>query len=182
MTGIAIGKKLRALRIRNGLTQEELANRAELSKGYISQLEGDQTSPSIATLMDILECLGTDLQSFFNDKPAEQIVFTAEDSFRKEDAGSGHSITWIVPNCQKNDMEPIILDLEPGGRSPEEDPHSGEEFGYVLSGTVVIHIGDRSVKAHKGDCFYYSPDKEHFIENKAKQKASVLWVASPPSF
>ena len=182
MTGIAIGKKLRALRIRNGLTQEELANRAELSKGYISQLEGDQTSPSIATLMDILECLGTDPQSFFSDKAAEKIVFTAEDSFSKEDAETGHSITWIVPNCQKNDMEPIILDLEPGGRSPEEDPHSGEEFGYVLSGSVVIHIGDRSEKARKGDCFYYSPDKEHYIENKSRQKASVLWIAAPPSF
>ena len=54
-----IGLKLKELRILKGLTQEELADRAELSKGFISQLERNLTSPSIATLMDILQCLGT---------------------------------------------------------------------------------------------------------------------------
>ena len=54
-----IGKKIRELRIQIGLTQEELADRAELSKGFISQVERNLTSPSIATLTDILQCLGT---------------------------------------------------------------------------------------------------------------------------
>ena len=54
-----IGEKIKELRVRSGLTQEELADRAELSKGFISQLERDNTSPSITTLLDILQCLGT---------------------------------------------------------------------------------------------------------------------------
>lgn len=62
---MSIGSKLKALRILKGLTQEELADRAELSKGFISQLERDLTSPSIATLMDILQCLGTTIGEFF---------------------------------------------------------------------------------------------------------------------
>ena len=60
-----IGEKLRRLRTEKQLTQEELANRCELSKGFISQLENDLTSPSIATLIDILEILGTNLRDFF---------------------------------------------------------------------------------------------------------------------
>ena len=60
-----IGSKIKALRIVNGLTQEELADRAELSKGFISQLERDLTSPSIATLSDILQCLGVSVSEFF---------------------------------------------------------------------------------------------------------------------
>lgn len=60
-----IGNKIRELRIEKNLTQEELANRAELSKGFISQLERNLTSPSIATLIDILQCLGTNLTEFF---------------------------------------------------------------------------------------------------------------------
>ena len=55
-----IGVKIKQLRQQRGLTQEELASRTELTKGFISQLERDLTSPSIATLMDILEALGTD--------------------------------------------------------------------------------------------------------------------------
>ena len=75
MPGFAIGSKIRDLRIKNGLTQEELANRSELSKGFISQVESEQTSPSIATLVDILECLGTNLRDFFSESAEEKIVF-----------------------------------------------------------------------------------------------------------
>ena len=60
-----IGLKLKELRILKGLTQEELADRAELSKGFISQVERNLTSPSIATLMDILQCLGASTADFF---------------------------------------------------------------------------------------------------------------------
>ena len=62
---IQICEKIKELRIRNGLTQEELADRAELSKGFISQLERDLTSPSISTLEDILQCLGISVSEFF---------------------------------------------------------------------------------------------------------------------
>ena len=59
-----IGERLRELRIQRGLTQEELADRCELSKGFISQVERELASPSIATLKDMLECLGVTLQFF----------------------------------------------------------------------------------------------------------------------
>jgi transcriptional regulator with XRE-family HTH domain len=61
-----IGNKIKRLRLEYGLTQEELADRCELTKGYISQLERDLTSPSIATLKDILDCLGSSIPEFFN--------------------------------------------------------------------------------------------------------------------
>ena len=70
-----IGIKIKSLRLQCGLTQEELADRCDLTKGYISQLENDIASPSIATLIDILSALGSDLKSFFNDDSDEQIVF-----------------------------------------------------------------------------------------------------------
>jgi len=82
---LKLGNKLRRLRQKRNLTQEELADRCELSKGFISQVERDLTSPSIATLADILESLGTDLKSFFEDDD-EQIVFSSEEMFLKEDS------------------------------------------------------------------------------------------------
>ena len=69
---MSIGKKIKALRTLCGLTQEELADRCELTKGYISQLENDLTSPSISTLTDMLVALGTDLKTFFSDE--EEII------------------------------------------------------------------------------------------------------------
>ena len=150
-----IGLKLKELRILKGLTQEELADRAELSKGFISQLERNLTSPSIATLTDILQCLGTTLGEFFNETPEEQIVFGRSDYFEKTDSELKNEIKWIIPNAQKNVMEPIMLTLEPGGETYPDNPHEGEEFGYVLQGTVTIHLGNKIHKAKKGDVSHF---------------------------
>src|SRR5512133_243053 len=132
-----IGEKIKSLRQQNQLTQEELADRCELSKGFISLLERDMTSPSIATLTDILSCLGTDLRQFFSDlgEGAErQVVFREEDYMVKRDAETASEICWLIPTAQKNEMEPILVTLEPGGATFPDRPHEGEEVGYVLQG------------------------------------------------
>lgn len=175
-----IGKKLKGLRIMKNLTQEELADRAELSKGFISQIERNLTSPSISTLMDILQCLGTDLKEFFSDSEDSQIVFRKSDYFEKTDAELKNTIQWIIPNAQKNIMEPILLTLEKGGQTYPDNPHEGEEFGYVLQGSIAIHLGNKLYRARKGESFYFTPDKKHYLTSKTG--AIILWVSSPPSF
>ena len=69
-----LGKKIRQMRNQKNLTQEELADRCELTKGYISQLENDLNSPSIATLTDILAALGSNLSEFFREEAEEKIL------------------------------------------------------------------------------------------------------------
>jgi len=88
-----------------------MADRCELSKGFISQVERNLASPSIATLTDMLECLGTTLPEFFTvDKADEKTVFSPQDMFEKlDDDTLKGSITWLIPNAQKNDMEPILV-------------------------------------------------------------------------
>jgi len=177
-----IGEKIKYLRIKTGLTQEELANRCELTKGFISQIEREITSPSIATLIDILESLGTNLKDFFNDNLDEKVVFGKEDVFIKHDNDRKHIIKWLIPNAQKNAIEPILMHLEEGGVSAEDDPHAGEEFGYVISGSINLYLGNRKYKVKKEESFYFKPNLVHKVENAGKSKAIVLWISSPPSF
>lgn len=177
-----IGKKIKAMRLQKGLTQEELADRTELSKSFISQVERDQTSPSIATLIDILQALGTDLKSFFNDEADTQIVFSPDDFFEKADDDLKNTTEWIIPNAQKNQMEPIRVTIQPGGSTYMDNPHEGEEFGYILAGTVTLHLGQRSLRAKKGETFYFKARSPHYIENKGKTPASLIWVSTPPQF
>ena len=165
-----IGSKIKELRIANGLTQEELADRSELSKGFISQMENNLTSPSIATLIDVLQCLGTDLKHFFSDDEDKQIVFSKEEYFEKTDEELKNNIQWIIPNAQKNIMEPILLTLEAGGATYPDNPHEGEEFGYVLSGTVQIVLGNRSFKAKKENHFITMQNISIILNQKTGQK------------
>jgi transcriptional regulator with XRE-family HTH domain len=177
-----IGAKIKELRLENALTQEELANRCELTKGFISQIENNLTSPSISTLSDMLEVLGTDLGEFFRDEEQEAYVFTQEDFYEKFDEENQFTIKWIVPNAQKYEMEPIIIELLPGGKSHEDKPHSGEEFGYVLEGKIVLRVGSKRLVVKSGQSFYYMANKYHYIENISNEVAKVLWVSTPPMF
>ena len=177
-----IGDKLRRLRLQRGLTQAELADRCELSKSFISLLERDLTSPSLDTLSDLLETLGSDLPTFFA-KADEKIVFGAENIFVKEDAeGLKGMIKWLIPSAQKNQMEPILLEMAPGGETEEDDPHEGEEFGYVLSGAIRIVLGDRTERVRRDESFYFRPSAPHKLVNAGKAPCRVLWVSTPPSF
>ncbi|NLL56376.1 MAG: helix-turn-helix domain-containing protein [Clostridiales bacterium] len=177
-----IGAKIKAIRLQRGLTQEELAHRCELTKGYISQLENEIASPSIATLMDILNVLGVTLQSFFTEPKKEKIVFGKNDFFESKN-GSGKNL-WLIPNSQKNEMEPIILELPQGGESELRLPFEGEEFGYILEGRVEIELGNQKFvyKAKKGEAFYIDGKYEHKLRNIFKGRSRVLWVTTPSNF
>lgn len=177
-----IGEKLRLLRIRRGLTQEDMADRCELSKGFISQVERNLASPSIATLTDMLECLGSSLSQFFSEEKDEKTVFTPQDMFVKEDEQLRGSITWLVPDAQKNTMEPILVDLGEEGRSYELLPHQGEEFGYVLSGSIFLVDGETKTRVRAGSSFCLHPHETHYLMNAGKTRAKILWISTPPSF
>jgi transcriptional regulator with XRE-family HTH domain len=177
-----IGHRIKELRIFYGLTQQELADRLELSKGFISQLERNLTSPSVGTLLDVIQILGTTPAEFFADGEPEQIVFKHEDYFEKESEEQHSLIEWLVPNAQKDSMEPVRLTLKPGGISDIYMPHEGEEFGYVLKGSIRIYYGTKTYNAKQGESFYLKSGKKHHIENHGKGDAVLIWVTTPPSF
>ena len=178
-----IGEKLRQLRLQRGLTQEDMADRCELSKGFISQVERNLASPSIATLTDMLECLGSSLSLFFKEDKNEKTVFTPQDMFVKEDDELLHgATTWLVPNAQKNSMEPILVEMSEGGETYPLPPHEGEEFGYVLAGTVFLVTGEKKTRVRTGCSFCIHPRETHDLMNAGKTKARVLWVSNPPIF
>lgn len=181
-TSMDIGKRMKELRIQYGLTQQELADRSELTKGFISQLERNQNSPSIGTLLDIIQCLGTTPAEFFTDEEPEQIVFEKDDYFEKISEDGNKKIEWIIPNAQKNSMEPVRLTLKPGGSSDTHLPHAGEEFGYVLKGTVRVFYGGKTYTVRAGESFYFQAGKKHRLENNGNRDAILIWVSTPPSF
>lgn len=174
-----IGHKIKELRLRNDLTLSELASRCEVTKGFLSQLERDLTSPNITTLENILEALGTNLSEFFREEPEEQVVFGKEDIFIDE--RENETVEWIVPNAQKNAMEPIIITIKPHAKTSVISSHNGEEFGYVLKGQILL-VSDRKYKVKAKEVFYISGKKSHYLYNPTTSDARVLWITNPPMF
>ncbi len=176
-----VGHRIRQLRAMNNLTQEELASRCELTKGYLSQLENDLATPSLPTLQDIVVALGTNLSQFFKeDETQEKIIFHQEDFF--VDERDGCTVHWVVPNAQKNDMEPIIIEISPGCVSQTMQPHEGQEFGLVLAGSATLVNGKKEFPVRKGETFYIRGDDEHYLKNESTHPARILWICTPPLF
>jgi len=175
-----IGQKIKNLRLAAELTQSELADRAQLTKGFISQIENDQTSISLDSLVDILEALGVGLSEFFAEGEEDvRIAFTQAERISLEGRGA-KVFDLLVPGSTNNLMDPILVTLDPGESLPAEEPHSGEEFGYVLSGQLVIRFGKKSHRIRKDEVFYLEADKRHQFMNKGRTKATFIWVTTPP--
>jgi len=176
-----IGSKIKALRLASELTQEELANRARLTKGFISQLENEkfQTSISLDSLADILDALGVSLSEFFDDARGTPVIYRVADRIQVDNTGAS-SFELLIPGSTNNLMDPILVNLKAGEKLARRDPHSGEQFGFVLKGTITVILNKKNYNVSRNSCFYFKSNQPHQIINKSDGEASLLWVTSPP--
>ncbi len=181
-TTLKIGEKIKRLRKANNLTQEELANRAYLTKGFISQLERDLTSPSIVTLKGILDVLGEELADFFRDVKHESVLFDKRARVLSSTSTEQMRVELLVPSAQNRIMDPVLVSLDSGTSTATHLGHEGEEFGFLLQGRVTLWVDQVAYPLRKGDCFYFGSDSEHRLHNSGKTRAKLLWIVSPPVF
>ena len=177
-----IGERIRNLRQLSNLTQEELAERAGLTKGFISQVERDLTSISLDSLIQILGALDENISEFFRDSTGEEKIVYRENDRVVIEKDKIQRFELLVPGSTNRRLEPILLTLRKEQATPKERPHEGEEFGYVLRGRVILRFGKEVLKLKTGECFYLSAEKEHWLQNTSSKEAIILWISSPPSF
>lgn len=174
-----IGQKIKSLRLKKGLTQEELGERTDLTKGHISQLERDLNSPSIETLFSLLEVLGTTPKEFFDEpKKNVRVVYTKEDQTVFTDDDLRYSIRWLVPRSNENEMEPVHMTFDKKGEFKRFEPSLSETFIYVLSGKIMLELGDECYTASKGDAIYYDASAPHHLSNVFDGKSELILVAT----
>jgi transcriptional regulator with XRE-family HTH domain len=176
-----IGSRLRAARRARGITIAELASAADLSNGFISLLERDETNASVATLLRICELLGVRIGSLF-EQPRTSLV-------RKRDrevvnfGGFGVEDVVLTPRWERS-LEVIESTIEAGGRSGDE-PHAFEadaELIYVLKGSLDLTMGDEVHRLRPGDALLIDPRDAHSWVNPSRTSdATVLWIITPAS-
>lgn len=174
-----IGTKIKALRLKKGLTQEELGERTDLTKGYISQLERDLNSPSIETLFSILEVLGSTPKEFFDDAVESQhVVYTKDEQTSFTDQEKKYTIQWLIPTSNEKEMEPVILTFKEQGEFKQFEPSLAETFIYVLKGRIRVVIGKDEYIASEGHSVYYEASSNHQIFNAHQGITRLLLVAT----
>ncbi len=186
-----IGKKVRKLRENKKMSTKELAEKANISAGMISQLERGSTSGSVETLRKIAKVLDTTLASLFESKQdtKKHRNYEALHVVRKKDRRKIsfpdplYKCEMLTPDLQ-GDIEFVLVELEANRITGDKLPHTkgGEECDFVLSGIIEIQIGSKKYTLKEGDSIRFNPEIPHKIENKSDKKASYISAITPPSF
>lgn len=173
-----VGQNIKRLRVKKGLTQEELAERTDLSKGYISQIERDLSSPSLETLFDLLEVLGCSPKEFFDEEIFQKVVYTEDDRTVYVDESRSYRTEWLIPESNEKEMEPILLTFSKHGEFKRYEPSRAETFVYVLSGRIALKLGNHMHFAKAGETLYYVASDAHQLVNDYDGDSECLVVAT----
>jgi len=180
---LSIGQNVAKRRKEKGLTLQQLAGKVHLTAAFISQIEHDKASPSIATLKTIAHALDAKVIDFFADELLQDPVVTTPKQWSRVLIPGWQSDTKrLVKIVASKRMEPFLTTIKPGGKSREPYSHPGEEFGFVLEGEITITVGDEVYRVGPMSSFYYSSLLPHSWVNKGKKDCKIIWVVSPPSW
>ena len=172
---IDIGARIKHLRQINGLAQADLAERAGLTKGAISQVERNLTSPSVANLFEILTALNETPSSFFADVDEEKVLFRKTDALPSEVTGY-KAFDTLLPKSRYRSIVAYRATIAPGKETPPGPPQEGENYIHVLSGRLGLRLGQISYVARKGESLYFAGEQEFAFSNKGKTLVDFLWV------
>ncbi|MBR2757180.1 MAG: helix-turn-helix transcriptional regulator [Exiguobacterium sp.] len=173
-----VGQNIKRLRIKKGLTQEELAERTDLSKGYISQIERDLSSPSLETLFDLLNVLGSSPKEFFDEELNQKVVYTVDDRTIYTDEERKYRTEWLIPESNEKEMEPILVTFFKHGEFKQYEPSRSETLVYILSGKIALKLGNHTYFAKTGETLYYVASDSHQLVNDNDGESECLIVAT----
>jgi transcriptional regulator with XRE-family HTH domain len=160
-----IGKRIRQLRIERDMTQESLATRSGLTKGYLSKIENSPNSPPVSTLIRISKALGVEIDTIFSEEGASTDFTVVRRSERQEVAGRassfGYSYQPLAINYPNRRMDPYLMRVPAGTGRTSVFSHKGEEMLFALEGDQRIFIGDHTVEIAPGDCLYFNSAIPH---------------------
>jgi len=179
---VQLGRKVRDLRLRRGLTVQQLADASDLSKGFISQVENDHTSPSLATLQDLARALETSVAYLVADGEQTPFLVRLQERRRLSPVGATSGLE-VLSASPKRNLEVLIAEL-PAGASANEQRHvrHGEECVLCLEGRVTLTIEDRSLTLETGDSCHFDGRAPHALENVGPTTARVLIAITPAAF
>lgn len=185
-----IGKLIKQLRQENSITIEELSARSHISVDKINEIESGTSTPSLGVLIKISRSLGSRLGTLLDGQESFGAVVTRS---RKGVESHSYSGADFDPNGHMNffslaqgksdrHMEPLIIEVHNAENSTIEakSEHEGEEFIYVLEGSIKIHYGEEMHLLERGDSIYYDSIVPHSMINASSTTSKILAVVYTP--
>lgn len=180
-TEIAIGARLRNARKAQGLTLAQVAAASELTKGFLSRIERDEASPSVATLLALCRVLSLPVGALFAEPEIQQIAF--DDAPRINLGGRGVYERLVSPRSESR-VQVLHSTMEPSASGGDElyAIASEVEVLHVLSGSLTMHFVDRTTRLAAGDSLTFPGREPHTWFADPASGAEAVWIIVPASW
>jgi len=172
---VDLGKLLRRRRKELGLTLEAVARQAGVTTGFVSQVERNITSPSLASLTSLTEALDAHISEFFAPPPQPGETSRAEMREIYASPGGGFDFERLSTSFPGSTLNGLLVH-HPPGFVIEEMLHAGEEFYFVLKGTLTIVVDGARTKLNVGDSIHFDSQRPHSVRNETRETVTVLIV------
>lgn len=180
---IQISNKIKEKRKGKGITIQELADKAEVSKGLISQIENNRTVPSLLVLINIIRALNLDMNEFFNEIGQEQqsskVIIKQEASYQvfEKEAAKGFLYKRVLTRSVKNyPVDIVILELKKGARRAQMVKTDAYEYKYIIQGKVEYQVENEKYILNTGDSLFFDGRLGHKPANIGEEDAKILVV------
>jgi transcriptional regulator with XRE-family HTH domain/predicted Fe-Mo cluster-binding NifX family protein len=175
-----VGRCLRELRAKRGLSLRALAQVSGLNVNTLSLIENGKTSPSVSTLQQLAMALDVPIGAFFASAPVEKRVVFTPAAERPEAAFGSTRMQNLGKDLAGSAVQPFVVTLEPGmGSGDRMIVHTGHEFVYCLSGSIRYQVDRETYDLNAGDSLVFEAHLPHCWENQGQATAQVLLVMHP---
>jgi transcriptional regulator with XRE-family HTH domain len=175
----SFGARLRELRLRRGMTLEDLAAHSALSKGFLSRLESGGRQPSIAAVLTLSRILDVSVAFFFESPLAMEPCVIVRAAEAQEGTANGLKYAVLSNAGRFSRLQPLRIRVSPSRRGSEHYHHAGEEWIYVLSGRLILSLAGRTYELGSGDAAHFESRLPHRLIAPGPEAAELLLVASP---
>lgn len=180
---LLLGDKIRSKRTEQNITLEQLAEKAGVSKGLISQIENNRTVPSLPVLFNIIHSLGEDLKTFFesmhdhvNHSKVLIIRKGEEKEFRKEPVKGFSYKRIIAKNIVSQTTDVVLLELKKGAERKQMIQTDAFECKHILKGKVEYQVEEEKFILNTGDTLFFDGRLKHRIRNIGNGEAILLII------
>ncbi len=182
-----VGRTLRQLRKKNGMSLQALAEASGVSVGMISQVERGLANPSVRLLTALRRALNVSMQELFGETPpAEQTDADPPFVRRRENRpviNLGMIRKELMTPADRQNLQLMILKIDPGGESGGRAlSYPAEKGGVVLSGRLTLSVDNQTVDLNTGDSFCFDSALPHSLRNTSNEPTEVLWIIGAVQF
>ena len=165
MEEAVIARRIKEIRTEKEMTLEEVAVKTGFTKGLLSKIENNKVSPPVSTLVKIAKAMGVSLGDLFSPADAQQIKIVRKDQrtvYKQENMQEDQKVEALVSGFSRQKIEPLVITIEnPESYKTVLYNHPGQEFIYVLEGSMNYIYGDRSYLVSEGDTLYFNSENDH---------------------